>query len=366
MHDSSSPPFAALLADRDGHVLGVNPGRGLSLDSGALAVTVVHAFRRLGACFERGDMHWACIDASEGLIVLLPPTSQGLALAVVLPPTTKLAVARDRIERFCKEAWPTARRDGGEATSVLRLSQQQRSRLVEALVELMQRLGCPEETLAIDARRRRLMRQASLCCSGAWNDETRLCLSRLCRVARLPTVERLLGTGSFGSAYALQDGTVLKLTRDDNEARATAALITRRIRRFPAVYHVFRWLAEGRPTGCFGIVRQGVDQAGRLSGAMAQAGRTACDLLVAMRTEGVTAAEQRLAASSLPQWERARTFAREFDDSLRELGITFGDYQPQNLGLLQGELCFFDLSLAVAPAVDLPDIDLEAEGPPGS
>lgn len=355
--DPNPPPFTALLADLDGHVLGVNPGRAIALDHTAVAVTVLHAFRRLGDHFARGEIQFAWLEAQDGVVALTPLAAGQLVLAVVAPHDTD----RDRL-LACAQAsithQPRPSSDTSRAASLLHFSDELRAEWFRRLTAMLRDLGCPEQALSLDARRRRVAHAANRCCAGAWDEEAERCLARLCNRAGLPPVSDLLGTGSFGSAFALRDGTVLKLTRDENEARATASLEGRKLRRFPNVYRVFRWLAWGRPTGCFGIVRQAVADAGRLTGEMAQAGRTACELLIAMRAENDRpAAERRVAALELGQWERARRFAWEMDEELRAHGISFGDYQPQNLGLLDGELCFFDLSLAVGPLVQIADVD---------
>ena len=353
----SSQPFAALLVDFDGHVIGLNPGRPFEMVDAGLCSTVVHIFRRLGSLLEQGALETVVVDALDGALVLLPLRPHKLVAAFVVPAHVGMATVRGLKGRLC-ELLPAGPPPTGEPVSVLRLSAGQRQEAIEVLTSSLAQLGCSNDVLDDDFRRRSVTSLVHQCCAGATTDAAQQCLTSLCRLADIAGVEELLGTGTFGSAYGLDDGTVLKLTRDAHEAHATAALVGCQLRRFPTVLRVIRWVVLGRPTGCFGIVREAVDDAGHLTGIAGGAARTACELLSAMRSEPAGEAQGRMAALGLPGWELALPFAREIDAELRAKGILFGDYQRQNVGLLRGRLCFFDLSLARGPAVELEDIDL--------
>lgn len=340
------------MIDLDGHVVGVNPGRAFRLDHAFLATTIVQTAQRLGDLARYAVVEIVIVDGRDGWVALHPLNGGGLVVAGAAPKTLGL----DELRRF---TW-SLRGAAVEATplsigkaSVLHWSPNRRKRLLDAFRGILREHGCPESLIVNDSRRARLGLLLQQCCTGGQTVETRRVLATLCRRCGIAPVQTLLGTGSFGSVYELADGTALKLTRDDREARATATLAGRQLRRFPQVHRVFECFAWNRPLGCHGIWRQAVQHAGNLPGQMAEAGRQACDVLVALR-HGRQLPEDSSGSTAGAAWR----FAREFQAEMNAHGIVFGDYQPQNLGVAHGLLCFFDLSLANGPPVDIEGIDI--------
>ena len=342
--DTCSAPGAAFLVDADGHALGLAPGSALNETDVAIAAPAVGIMNALCQHLADQQAEYVFIEGSVATLALAPiPPAFVLVVVVGLDATTDRI--RSAIMLLRDSAWNTL----PLPLSVLQFDDSATEHVTGLLRSLLGELGVREDVLCRDDGRRRAVRTLDDCCSGVWTRDVRSLLEGLCARANISDIETLLGTGSFGSAYQLRNGMVLKLTRDAHEARATAALVDAELRRFPRVENVFQVTLWGRPAPFFGIVREPVEQAGCLEGRWAILAREACDLLSHARRVGLKPPRNNTSETT--------RFAFEADAELSGLGIRFGDYQTQNVGLLRGQLCFFDLSLAEAPPRPLPPLE---------
>ena len=299
-----------------------------------------------------------CVRAEHGTIAAAPIGESGWAIAVAGEVDTD--TAREAVIDACKATRDLLLQHAGiNQPSLTSLSVVMQRELSHAMERVLRRLGCSWATLAADRRRRRLLGRLGRMCRGAWGPDIDAWLASICAASGLARPDRLLGAGSWGAAYRLGDGRVMKLTRDACEARAAACLAGLTGTHLAHVDEVWQYTAQDRPIEFYAIVRDEVPSAGSLQGQARRLADLVCHVLLYAPRLGWRASVLRAsalpAARSDPQtWVSAQREARGIRDELQARGIQFGDFHTGNFGLNNGHLCLFDLSLSRAPERPMP------------
>ena len=85
--------------------------------------------------------------------------------------------------------------------------------------DFLRDFGYPEQLLKADAKRRQMLEHLRCACAGLCDGDCIELVSRICEAKGISRIEHFLGKGFWGAAYMLANNTVLKITRDENEAR---------------------------------------------------------------------------------------------------------------------------------------------------
>gem|GEM_PF-6472377 len=373
-------PFQALVVDRDGHGIGLfttRPGDGEL--PGSAALVAAQSFHAAGALSRTGDLRAATFDGPQARLILVPLALPGFVLVAATACSVEGSDACEAALRCGEELSAALSFDDGASDSfspcsLLLVTPETADSVLGSLARLLRKLGCPRSVLEVEAVRLQQQELLLALSRGSQQEALLRYLGALCRSADLAAPLDTLGSGSWGTAFRLDDGNVLKLTRDVGEALACASLVGLDVARMPRIHRVFQVSAAGCPLAVFGIVRDLVDQAGALVGDLAEAAELACDILIAARGQPWSRALEDCALRRKQEvtadcWQSAIRFAWELHTSLDEHGVRLGDFRPANIGLRGGELCFFDLSLAQAPpasweTIAAPPVSSEHGQPP--
>jgi hypothetical protein len=369
--DSSRPPrarrlrepalAAGILVDLDGHALGIAPGTDLVMDAiGPIIAFAIRSTDAMGTALRWSPPAVVRVLAEAGVIMAAPVPDSTLALALASDWTSGETAARRAILETCEAIRSLFRRNAeGAPRSLANLSAALHHTLTGLLENALLRLGCPRVALLADRRRRRVVGRLTRMARGAAGPAVEAYLRAICDASNLARPTRLLGTGSWGAAYLLADGRVLKLTGDIGEAHSAASLAGARGAYLVEVHEVWQYCTMGRQLGMFAIVRDEVEAAGALRGRDRSVADLVCHILLHAPRLGWNASVARAAglpgAASQPELLLfAEREARALRGELMARQIAFGDFHTGNFGSKDGHLCLFDLSLSRGPLTVMP------------
>ncbi len=355
-----------MVVDCDGHQVGLLTGGVVDTDlPESAALVAAQAFHAVGTMAGIGGFRAATLDGAVARLLLVALEVPGFVLVAAAPRSANHRRVRQAALR-CARHVARLLRDGPDDAdrprSLLHVADDVTAGVRGALAVLLREMGCSASQLRAESMRLRQQALLLAACRGTRELGALSYLAAVCRAAQCARPLHALGSGSWGTAFLLENGAVLKLTRDADEARASACLAGTELARLPRIRRVFQLTSGERRLPVFGIVREQVTSAGALQGLDGESAALACDILIEAQACLWPLAVQRCClrrkrAISPRAWERAISFAWELRRELEQLRIQVGDLRPANMGLRAGELCFFDLSLAQAPSASMQVVD---------
>jgi len=360
------PDQVVALVDREGIAVGIPTGveRLPTWGGAAAAPFVLGAFEVLRsvawAPAVTGDAPRVTVETDGGLLVI-EPISKDVTLVVSvdegLPGALRRAIAavvprlRETLQR-CAAAAPSAhgRLDRGMA---------ELDALYGLLEELHLRLGADAAWVEVEAWRRELLQSLFRLTTDTARQADLMLLETLCSAEGLALPERFLGAGWWGGVYQLSDQSVVKLTRDRREAEVSAALVGRQGTHLADFYAVKQLSLAGERVPYYFLHRELV------AIPEPEPERVRCQQLVKLLVLQLDPKEfTDLAAYTPDDIDRAQRTAAGLATELCQAGIMVRDLHASNLGVKDGELCLFDLSLGDGPAIEVAELRVQKKPSP--
>ena len=171
------------------------------------------------------------------------------------------------------------------------------------------------------------------------------------------TLQAVLGAGANGIAFATKDGKVFKLTRDKEEAAASANILNKNLKNVVKIYDVFEIGKLDKPL--FGIVQEKLDKTlPRKYTAVVDRLYEFLDHYLTYKNVAAMSADEMfsefLSSLSEPLSSTSSNIAKQIVAGWLQLyhnNVAYGDLQIGNVGLSNGVVKIFDLGLSDSPGV---------------
>lgn len=362
-----------ILFDAGANPIGLVPGIAMDDDTLALsAVTCSNSSSIFGKLFCLANLEHIYLDFSDNMIIVVPLMHGSLHLMSAARKSVSYPSLLARMYELAKSITVLLGTTGDHHApgslpsstprSILELNQEDSYRLMDLFIDFLSSFGFPSYVLQADAARLSkisILRKASL---GRSLKESIKFLSSICATAGIPTVSQYVDKGNWGAVYRLSDGAVLKITRDESEARASASISGRHNGFIVDIYRIFSISIYGMPTPFYIIVREFADP---MKGGSPEDLKV-FDLALRMlrrRASGVSPEVFHDIEAPYDDAEEsihvlASAMADGIARELQDVNIEFSDFHDMNFGIRNDQLCLFDLSLSSTDNVVLEEIEI--------
>lgn len=363
--------------------LGLTPWMNLDEDSfGTSTITSFTIASNIGRMLNIAEVESVLIEFSNETVIITPFPFDSLFLVILARRTASLWNLKLKIHELINAVDQVLSTDTGwkhrmdtpspqqytcnliePPSSLIRLSGVSIQRISLLFQDFLRTFGYPEQLLEADAKRRQMLEYLRNACAGKCEADCIEFVSRICETKNIPRIKHFLGSGFWGAAYMLMDSTVLKITRDEMEARTSASIIGKHNSCIVDIFQVYGLSISSLSAPYYFIVRENIDPPEMLSDEDTELlGLVQQILSASYRDKWIESHQEKVSdISSNRCWnirERAVTAAMKIKQELKNSCITFSDFHQDNIGLKNGHFCIFDLSLSEGQPVSLDEIEI--------
>ncbi len=372
------------LFDLDCFSSGLMPGMIINEDGlGTSAITSFTIAVNVGRMLDITQAESILIEYSNRIIIITPFAFDSLFLVILARRRASLSNLRRKINKLIAAidqvlntdaGWKQKKSDPAShrlACNVIRpplsligLSGVSMRRISLLFQSLLRDFGYPEQLLEADAKRRQMVEHLRCACAGVCGGDSIEFVSRVCEAEGIPRIEHFLGKGFWGAVYLLTDNTVLKITRDEKEARTSASIIGKHNSCIVDIFQVYGLSICRLRTPYYFIVRENIDTNAMLSDEDAELLELTQQILSeSYKDQRIESCAERRGSLESNRCrhprERAAIAAMKIMRELKSNSIVFNDYHKDNIGIKNGQFCIFDLSLSEGQSVSMDEIEID-------
>ncbi|NOQ23150.1 MAG: hypothetical protein GQ565_10955 [Candidatus Aegiribacteria sp.] len=372
------------LFDLDCFSSGIMPG--MIVDEDGLGTSAITSFTiavNIGRMFDIAEAESILVEYSNRIVIITPFAFDSLILVILARRTASLWNLRRKINKLIAvidevldtdTAWKQKIDDPASqrltcnvirpALSLICLSGVSMQRILLLFQGFLRDFGYPEQLLEADAKRRQMIEHLRCACAGICDGDSIEFVSRICEAEGIPRIEHFLGKGFWGAVYMLTNNTVLKITRDEKEARTSASIIGKHNSCIVDIFQVYRLSICRLRTPYYFIVRENIDTHGMLGDEDAELLELTQQIMSeSYKEQRIEPFEERKGSLGKNRCrhlrEKAGIAAMKIMRELKNNSIVFNDFHKDNIGVKNGQFCIFDLSLSEGQPVSMDEIEID-------